>query len=89
MKLLEELTEPTSFSHAVGHGVILTLSARSGGDVPTLGGPEDVVVTEEHNITQGGPTCIWATRLVRIRGDRQLRGGGKASQVKAEVQGAS
>jgi hypothetical protein len=33
--------------------------------------------------------CIWAIRPVRIHVDRQLGGGGRASQVEAEVQGAS
>jgi hypothetical protein len=39
MELLEELSEPTSFSHVVGHGMILSLSARAGDDVLALGGP--------------------------------------------------
>jgi hypothetical protein len=30
MELLEELPEPTSFSHDVGHGVILNLGATQG-----------------------------------------------------------
>jgi hypothetical protein len=85
MELLEELPEPTSFSHAVGHGVILSLGARSGDDVLAFGGPEDEVVIEEHNVARGGPTCIWATYPVRIRVDRQLKGGGRASQVEAKV----
>jgi hypothetical protein len=51
MELLEELSEPTSFSHAVGHGVIHSLSARSGDDVLALGGPGVEVVTKEHNVT--------------------------------------
>jgi hypothetical protein len=58
MELLEELPEPTSFSHAVGHDVILSLDARSGDDVLPLGGPGDEVVAEEHNIARGGPACI-------------------------------
>jgi hypothetical protein len=51
MELLEELSEPTSFSHAVGHGMIHNLSARSGDDVLALGGPGVEVVTKEHNVT--------------------------------------
>jgi hypothetical protein len=47
MELLEELPEPTSFGHAVGHSAILSLSARSGDDVLALGGPGDEVVDEE------------------------------------------
>jgi hypothetical protein len=61
MELLEELSEPTgfgvSFSHAVGHGVILSLGARAGDDTLALGGPGDEVVTEEHSIARGGPAC--------------------------------
>jgi hypothetical protein len=72
MELLEELSQPTSFSHAVGHDVILSLGARAGDDVLVLGGPGDEVVTKEHSIARGGPACIPATRLVRIHVDRQL-----------------
>jgi hypothetical protein len=50
MELLEELLEPTSFGHVVGHGVILNLDARAGDDVLALGGLRDEVVAEEHNI---------------------------------------
>jgi hypothetical protein len=89
MDLLEELPESTSFSHTVGHGATLSLSARSRDDVLALGGSGDEVVTEEHSVARGGPTCIRATRPVRIHVDRQLGGGGRASQVEAEVQGPS
>jgi hypothetical protein len=89
MELLEELLEPTSLSHAIGHGMILSLGAQSGDDVLALGGPRDEVVTEEHIVARGGPVCIWATHPIRIRVDRQLSGGGGALQVEAEVQGAS
>jgi hypothetical protein len=42
---LEELLEPTSLGHAIGHGAILSLSARAGDDVLTLGGPGDLATT--------------------------------------------
>jgi hypothetical protein len=70
MELLKELPEPTSFSYAVGHGAILSLGARPGDDVLMLGGPEDEIVAEKHSVARGGPTCIRATRSVRIRVDR-------------------
>jgi hypothetical protein len=70
MELLEELSEPTSFSYAVGHGAILSLDARAGDDVLVLGGPGDKIVTEKHSVARGGPTCIRATCPVRIRVDR-------------------
>jgi hypothetical protein len=81
MELLEELPEPTSFNYAIGHGAILSLSARAGDDVLALGGPGDEIVTEKHSVARDGPTCIWATRPVLIRVDRQLGGGGRALQV--------
>jgi hypothetical protein len=66
MELLEELPEPTSFGHAIGHGAVLSLNARVGDDVLELGRLGDEVVAEEYNITRGGPTCIWATRPVSL-----------------------
>jgi hypothetical protein len=89
MELLEELSEPTSFSHAVVHDVILNLGVQSGDDVLALGGLRDEVVTEEHSISRGEPASIRATHPVCICVEHQLRGGGRASQVEAEVQGAS
>jgi hypothetical protein len=79
MELLEELPKPTTFSHTVGHGAILSLGAQAGDDVLALGGPGDEVVTEEHNVARGGSVCIRATRPVRIHVDRQLGEGGGAS----------
>jgi hypothetical protein len=85
MELLEELLELTSFSHAIGRGAILSLGARSRDDVLALRGPGDEVVAKEHNVARGGPVCIRATCPVRIHVDHQLKGGGKALQVEAEV----
>jgi hypothetical protein len=79
MELLEELPEPTSFNHG----------AQTGDDVLALGGLGDKVVAEKYNVARGGPTCIRATRPVRVGADRHLGGGGGATQAKAEVQGAS
>jgi hypothetical protein len=44
MTLLEELSEPTSISHAIGHNAILSLGAQLGDDVLALGGSGDEVV---------------------------------------------
>jgi hypothetical protein len=41
MELLEELSGPTTFRHAIGHGVIHNLGARSGDVVLALGGRGD------------------------------------------------
>jgi hypothetical protein len=51
MELLDELLEPTSFSHTIGCGAILSLSTRVGDDVLTFGGPGYEVVIEEHSVT--------------------------------------
>jgi hypothetical protein len=75
---MEELLKPTSFSHAVGHGVILNFDARPRDDVLALGGSGDEVVIEEHNVARGEPACIRATRPVRIRVNHQLAGGGRS-----------
>jgi hypothetical protein len=50
MELLEELSEPTSFSYAVGHSAILSLDARAGDDVLALGGPRYEIITEKHSV---------------------------------------
>jgi hypothetical protein len=50
MVLLEELSKPTSFSHTVGHIMIVILGARSRDDVLSLGGLGDEVVTEKHSV---------------------------------------
>jgi hypothetical protein len=51
MEVLEELPKTTSFSHTVGHGVILNLDTRAEDDVLVLVGLGDEVVTEKHSIT--------------------------------------
>jgi hypothetical protein len=89
MELLEELPEPTSSSHAVGHSAILSFGARSVDDVLLFGGSGDKIVAEEHSVARGGSACIRATCPVRICVDHQLGGGGGALQVEAKVQGAS
>jgi hypothetical protein len=84
MELLEELPEPTSFSHIIDHGAILSLGARSRDDVLSLGGLGDEIVAKEHSVAQSGPACIRATHLVRIHVDHQRRrrqsvaGGGRS-----------
>jgi hypothetical protein len=61
----------------------LATARYSGDDVLALGGSGDEIVVEEHSVARGGPTCIWVTRPVCIRVDRQPGGGGAASQVEA------
>jgi hypothetical protein len=44
MQLHNQLLKPTCLFHAVGHGVVLRLSARMGDDVLTFREPRDEVV---------------------------------------------
>jgi hypothetical protein len=69
MELLDELPKSTSFSHIVGHGMILCLAVWSRDDVLALWGPGVEVVTEEHSVARVGPACIRASHPVRIRID--------------------
>jgi hypothetical protein len=41
IEFLEELSEPISFGHAIGHGAVLSLVTRPGDDVLPLGGSGD------------------------------------------------
>jgi hypothetical protein len=50
MELLEEMPEPASLSHAIGHGTILSLDARSRDDVLAFEGLGDEVGAKEHNV---------------------------------------
>jgi hypothetical protein len=50
-----------------------------------LGGLGDEVVIEEHSVARCGSVCIQAAHPVDIHVDRQLREGGRALQVEADV----
>jgi hypothetical protein len=50
MELVEQLTQPSGLSHAVGNGMIFGLSAGAGDDGLPLGRPENQVVPQEHRI---------------------------------------
>ena len=47
---VEELTEPSRLSHAVGHDAVLGLGAGAGDNRLALRRPGDEVVTEEHGV---------------------------------------
>jgi hypothetical protein len=50
LELVEQLTQPSGLSHAVGNGMILSLSAGAGDDGLPLGRPGNQVVPQEHRI---------------------------------------
>jgi hypothetical protein len=50
LELVEQLSQPSDLSHAVGNGMILDLSAGAGDDGLPLGQPGNQVVPQEHSI---------------------------------------
>jgi hypothetical protein len=50
LELVEQLTQPSDISHAVGNDMILSLSAGAGDDGLPLGRPGNQVVPQEHRI---------------------------------------
>jgi hypothetical protein len=50
LELVEQLTQPSGLSHAVGNGTILGLSAGAGDDGLPLGRSGNQVVPQEHRI---------------------------------------
>jgi hypothetical protein len=79
MELMQELPKPTSFIHAIGHSTILSLGARARDDVLVLGGPGDELLTEEHSVAWGWPTCIRQPAQSASMVDCQHGGGGGMS----------
>jgi hypothetical protein len=80
VELVEELTEPSRLSHAVGHGAVLGLGAGAGDNRLALRRPGDEAVAEEHGVARGGPACVGAARPVGIGVDAKFRGGGPAKK---------
>jgi hypothetical protein len=69
VQLHKQLTKPTRLRYAVGHGVVLCLSARTRDDVLTLRGLGDEAVTQEHCIARSGPASVRTTGPVNISVD--------------------
>jgi hypothetical protein len=50
LELMEQLSQPSGLSHAIGNGTILGLSAGAEDDGLSLGRPENQVVPQEYRI---------------------------------------
>jgi hypothetical protein len=72
VQLHKQLTKLARLCHAVGHDVVLRLSARTGDDVLTLGGAGDEVVAQEHRVTQSGSASVGTTDPVSISVDGEV-----------------
>jgi hypothetical protein len=66
MKLVEELTNPSSLGNGVGHSTVLSLSAGTRDRVLPLRRPYDEVVTKVHAETRCGMSSPRATDPVGI-----------------------
>jgi hypothetical protein len=73
VQLHKQLTKPTRLCHAIGHDVVLYLSARMRDDVLTLRGPGDEVVTQEHRIARSGPASVGTTGPVSFCVDDEIQ----------------
>jgi hypothetical protein len=50
LEIVEQLSQPSDLSHAIGNGTILGLDAGAGDDSLPLGRPRNQVVPQEHRI---------------------------------------
>jgi hypothetical protein len=80
VQLHMQLTKPTRICHAVGHGAVLRLSARTRDGVLMLRGPGDEVVTQEYYTAQSGLVSIRTVGLVSISVDDEVRRRGMAKK---------
>jgi hypothetical protein len=61
MQLHKQLTKSTHLGHAVDHGAVLRLSARTGDDVLTLRALGDELVAQEYRVARSGPVSVGTT----------------------------
>jgi hypothetical protein len=71
MKLLWQLTEPTSLSDSIGNGSILGLGAGAGDSMLPLGGPRYQIVAKENTVAGGRATSVRTTSPIRVRVSNQ------------------
>jgi hypothetical protein len=73
LKLVEQLSQSSSLSHAVGNGTILGISAGVGDDSLPLGRPGNQVVPQEHRIAWRRAASVWTTGPVSVHVDDEVR----------------
>jgi hypothetical protein len=73
LKLVEQLSQPSGLSHAIGNGTILGLSAGAGDDGLPLGRPRNQVVPQEHHIAGRRAASVWTTGPVSVYIDKWVR----------------
>jgi hypothetical protein len=73
LELVEQLTQPSGLSHAIGNGTKLGLGAGAGDDGLPLDRPGNQVVLQEHRIAWRRATSVWTTGPVSICVDDEVR----------------
>jgi hypothetical protein len=73
LELVEQLSQPSGLSHAVGNGTILGLNAGAGDDGLSLDRPGNQVVIQKHRIAWHRATSVWTTGPVTVRVDDEVK----------------
>jgi hypothetical protein len=73
LELVEQLSQPSGLSHAIGNGTILSLSAGAGDDGLLLSPPGNQVIPQEHHIAWCRDASVWTTGPVSVRVDDEVR----------------
>ena len=87
MEFTQQVPEPATFSNGVGHGLVLSFSARPRDCGLPFGRPRDQRIAEEDTVAGGRSPCIRAASLVRVR-IRFQRGRWRSRDGDAVVNGA-
>jgi hypothetical protein len=89
MELGQELSEPRSLGHAIGHGAVLRLGAGAGGHLLTLGRPGHQVAAQEDSVAGGGAPSVRTSGPVSVSVDNHLSGGGPPVKEQAIAHSAA
>jgi hypothetical protein len=73
LELVEQLSQPSGLSHAIGNSTILGLNAGAGDDGLPLGRLGNQVVPQEHHIAGRRAASVWTTGPVSVCIDKWVR----------------
>jgi len=66
MKILQQLTKPTTLGNSVHYRSIFGLCSRAGNRSLMLGSPGDKVITKVNAVARGGATRVRTASPIRI-----------------------
>jgi hypothetical protein len=73
LELVEQLSQPSGLSHAVGNSTILGLNAGARDDGQPLGRPGNQIILQEHRIAGRRAANVWTTGSVSVHVDDEVR----------------